>query len=102
MMSDGGDMTEKSTALIVTELEFDEREREELVLLGLVWLVRVVEVVVVEWVLNGSLGRHPLQERNRNREEGEELRKREGILVTREMGGQSQAVCSGVVFVLAA
>jgi hypothetical protein len=37
MMSDGGDMTEKSTALIVTELEFDEREREELVLLGLVW-----------------------------------------------------------------
>lgn len=74
MMSDGGDMTEKSTALIVTELEFDEREREELVLLGLVWLVRVVEVVVVEWVLNGSLGRHPLQERNRNREEGEELR----------------------------
>ena len=56
----------------------------------------------MEWVLNESLGRHPLQERNRNREEGEELRKREGILVTREMGGQSQAVCSGVVFVVAA
>lgn len=30
------------------------------------------------------------------------MKKREGILVTREMGGQSQAVCSGVVFVLAA
>ncbi|KAJ6356417.1 hypothetical protein OIU78_004509 [Salix suchowensis] len=47
----------------------------------------VVVEVIVEWVLNGSLESHGMQERNRE----EEVKKREGILVTREMGGPGQA-----------
>ena len=64
--------------------------------MGLVWfglLDMVVVEVIVEWALNGSLGSHMMQERNRE----EEVKKREGILVTREMGGPGQADANRVV-----
>jgi hypothetical protein len=59
--------------LIVTRLEIQrEREREKLVpfLFEWVWfglLDMVVVEVIVEWALNGSLGSHGMQERNRER-----------------------------------
>lgn len=57
--------------LIVTRLEI-QREREKLVpfLFEWVWfglLDMVVVEVIVEWALNGSLGSHGMQERNRER-----------------------------------
>ena len=55
----------------------------------------VVVEVIVERVLNGSLESHEMQERNRE----EEVKKREGILVTREMGGPGQADSGRVVCV---